>query len=105
MNLLKDDVKNRPISFDEFEVEKRVFVTRFMNNYDNVLECALISAKTLALTKQTFSENSERLNMEVLSNKDANKVLNKILDFNKMVVIYLGKDIDVSFDDLLASVE
>ena len=100
---LKEDIKNRPITADEFEVEKRVFVTKFMNTYDNVLECALISAKTLALTKQTFSENSERLNMEVLSNKDANKVLNKILDFNKMVVIYLGRDIDVSFDELLAS--
>lgn len=102
---LKDDIKNRPITIDEFEVEKRVYVTNFMNKYDNVLECALVSAKTLALTKQTFSENTERLNMEVLSNKDANRVLNKILDFEKMVVIYLGRDIDVSFDDLLASIE
>ena len=42
-------------------------------NYDNVLENALISAKQVALTKQTFSENTERLKIELLSNKDANK--------------------------------
>ena len=33
------------------------------------------------------------------------KLIKSVLDFNKMVVIYLGKDIDVSFDDLLASVK
>lgn len=102
---LKEDIKNRPITAEEFEVEKRVFITSFMNKYDNVLECALISAKTLAITKQTFSENSERLSMEVLSNKDANKVVNKILDFRKMVVVYLGRDINVNFDDLISSIE
>jgi hypothetical protein len=85
--------------------EKRVFVTNFINTYDNVLENALISAKQIALTKQTFSENTERLKIEVLTNKDANKILDKILDFNKMVVIYLGHDISVDYDDLLASIE
>ena len=102
---LRDDVKNRSISSDEFETEKRVFVTNFMSSYDNVLESALISAKTLALTKQTFSENTERLKIEVLTNKDANRLLKKILDFNKMVIIYLGHDINIDYDDLVSITE
>lgn len=102
---LKTDVRDRQISSEEFETEKRVFVTNFINTYDNVLENALMSAKTLALTKQTFSENTERLKIEVLSNKDANKLLDKILDFRKMVVIYLGHNININYDELLSVTE
>ena len=102
---LNDDVKHRDITAEEFEIEKRVFVTKFMDKYDNALENALISARTLALTKQTFSEGSERLKIEVMTNKDANKLLNNILDFNKMVVVYVGHDIDVDYEDLISEVQ
>ena len=102
---LNEDIKNRPISAEEFETEKRVFVTNFINTYDNVLENALMSAKQLALTKQTFSENTERLKMEVLTNKDANKLIKEVLDFSKMVVIYLGRDIEVDYEDLIGQVQ
>ncbi len=98
---LNEDIKNRAISYDEFEVEKRVFVTNFINTYDNVLENALISAKQVAVTKQTFSENTERLKMEVLTNKDANKLLKKVLDFDKMLIVYLGHDIDIDYEDVV----
>lgn len=104
VNAINDDIKHRPLSVDEFETEKRVFVTNFINTYDNVLENSLISAKHLALTKQTFSENTERLKMEVLTNKDANKLLKSVLDFEKMVVIYLGHDIEVDYDELIDQV-
>lgn len=102
---LKNDVKDRTITSEEFETEKRVFITNFINTYDNVLENALMSAKQLALTKQTFSENSERLKMEVLTNKDANKLIDKIFDFNKMLIVYLGHDIEIDYDDLLEHVK
>jgi len=98
------DIKNRDISNEEFEREKSVFVTNFLNNYDNVVENALISAKTLALTKQTFSESSEILKIELLTNKEANKVLKRILDFRKMVIVYLGHDIEIDYENL-ASIE
>lgn len=104
VHAINDDIKNRPLSVDEFETEKRVFVTNFINTYDNVLENSLISAKHLALTKQTFSENTERLKMEVLTNRDANKLLKSVLDFEKMVVIYLGHDIEVDYEDLIDQV-
>lgn len=102
---LRDDVKNRDISSEEFEVEKRVFVTNFINTYDNVLEFALSSAKTLALTKQTFSESTERLKLEVMTNKDANKLLKQILDFKKMLVIYLGHDFNIDYDELIMTAQ
>ena len=101
---LQDDIKNRNIASEDFETEKRVYLTNFINTYDNVLENALMSAKQVALTKQTFSENSERLKIEVLSHKDANKLIDEILDFEKMVVIYLGRDIYVDYEELLNQV-
>lgn len=104
VSALKTDIKNRDISSEEFETEKKVFVTEFMNNCDNVLESSLLSAKTLALTKQVFSENTERLKIEILSNKDANKLLKKILDFEKMLIVYVGHDFNVDYDDLLDTV-
>lgn len=104
VNAINEDIKNRPLSVDEFETEKRVYVTNFINTYDNVLENSLITAKHLALTKQTFSESTERLKMEVLTNKDANKLLKSVLDFEKMVVIYLGHDIAVDYDSLMEQV-
>lgn len=101
---LKSDIKNREISSDEFEIEKQVYVTEFINKCDDVLECSLLSAKTLALTKQAFSENSERLKMDILTNKDANKLLKKVLDFDKMFIAFVGHDFNVDYDDLLDTV-
>jgi hypothetical protein len=39
--------------------------------------------------------------MEVLTNKDANKLLKKVLDFDKMLIVYLGHDISIDFDDIV----
>lgn len=104
VSALKTDIKNREISSEEFEIEKKVYVTEFMNKCDDVLESSLLSAKTLALTKQAFSENTERLKIEILSNKDVNKLLKKVLDFEKMLVVYVGHDFNVDYNDLLDTV-
>lgn len=97
---LDTDVRTRKIEIDEFETEKKFFITKFIDNYDSVLENALISAKMVALTKQTFSESSERMKMDLLSSTDANKLLKEIIDFTKMVVVYLGRDIHVEYEDI-----
>lgn len=101
---LKSDIKNRVISTEEFETEKKVYITEFMNQCDNVLECSLLSAKTLALTKQAFSESTERMKIDILTNKDASKLLKKVLDFEKMLVAFVGHDFNVDLDDLLDTV-
>ncbi len=104
VSALKTDIKNREISDEEFEIEKKVYITEFMNKCDDVLESSLLSAKTLALTKQAFSENTERLKIEILTNKDANKLFRKILDFEKMLITFVGHDFVVDYDDLLDTV-
>ena len=104
VSALKTDIKNREISNEEFEIEKKVYITEFMNKCDDVLESSLLSAKTLALTKQAFSENTERLKIEILTNKDANKLFRKVLDFEKMLITYVGHDFVVDYDDLLDTV-
>lgn len=104
LSALKTDIKNRDFSSDEFEIEKRVYITEFMNTCDNVLECSLLSAKSLALTKQAFSENSEKLKIEMLTNKDANRLIEKVLNFEKMLVTYVGHDFAIDFEDLLNTV-
>ena len=104
VSALKTDIKNREISADEFEIEKKVYITEFMNKCDNVLENSLLSAKTLALTKQAFSENTERLKIEILTNKDANRLIEKVLDFEKMLITFVGHDFVVDYDDLLDTV-
>lgn len=101
---LAHDIKGRIISSDDFETETKVYITNYINTYDNVVEQALIEAKYLAVTKQTYSENSERMKMLVMTNKDATKLISDILDFNKMVVVYLGHDISVDFDELLREI-
>lgn len=102
---LNSDVKKCEIGAEEFEAEKRVFVTNFINTCDNVLENALLSAKNVALTKQSFSESTERLKIEMLSHKDATKLLRNIIDFKKMVVVYLGHDISIDFDDIVNQID
>ncbi|MBR3885479.1 MAG: insulinase family protein [Clostridia bacterium] len=105
MEALNTDIKNRAISSEEFETEKKVYITEFMNTCDNVLEGSLLSAKTLALTKQAFSENGEKLKIEMLTNKDANKVLKEVLNFEKMLITYVGHDFDVDYEDLLSTIQ
>ncbi len=99
---LNEDIKNREISNDEFETEKNVYLTNMVYKYDDVLELAISSAKNLALTKQTLSENAEKLKIEMLTCKEANKLLKEILDFKKMVIIYLGHDIKIDYDELIS---
>lgn len=101
---LAHDIKGRTIDSDDFETETKVYITNFINTYDNVVEQALIEAKQVALTKQTYSESSERMKMLIMTSKDATALISQILDFNKMVVVYLGHDINVELDELLEEV-
>ena len=102
VNALYYDIKNREIYDDEFKKEKNVFITNFLNKYDDVVENALISAKTFALTKKTFSESSELLKMDHINISAVNNVLKRILNFKKMVIVYLGHDIEIDYDKLVS---
>ena len=104
IKVLANDIKDRTITSEDFETETKIYITNYINKYDNVVEQALIEAKYLALTKQSYSENSERMKMLIMTSKDATKLISDILDFEKMVVVYLGHDIDVTYDELVEEI-
>ena len=96
-NLFLEDA----ISEHEFELEKNLFLTKLMYKYDNVLEESLISAKEVSICKHAFNLNSEKLKIEMLTVKDANKYISQTFKADKMFVSYLGHPIDLTFDDLV----
>ena len=40
----------------------------------------------------------------MLTNKDANKLLKEVLNFEKMLITYVGHDFDIDYEDLLSTV-
>lgn len=96
-NMVTEDAINE----QEFELEKNLFITNFMYKYDDCLEESLMNAKEVSIMKQSFNQNSERLKVEMLSAKDANKYVAQTFLPSKMFVSYLGHPISLSFEDLL----
>ena len=98
---LKAVLTEDTISEEEFELEKNLFLTNLLYKYDNCLEESLISAKEIAILKNQFNKNSEKLKIEMLNVKDANNYMIQTLDLDKMFVSYLGHPIELTFEDLL----
>ena len=98
---LKNIVTEDAIGEHEFEFEKNIFITNFMYKYENCLEESLINAKEVAILKHPFNLSSEKLKIEMLSVKDANKYVSETFNPYKMFVSYLGHTIELSFEDLL----
>lgn len=96
-----ENVKQKPILADEFEAEKQVYLTNYIIKYDNVLEYTLQSAKQLAIKKEMFSENAQKLVIEMLKCEDVNKLLGEVFDLRKMLVVYLGQALDLNFDEII----
>lgn len=96
-NILAEDA----IGEQEFELEKNLYITNFMYKYENCLEESLMSAKEVAIMKRSFNQNSEKLKIEMLTVKDANRYLSQTFDLDKMFVSYLGHPIELTFEDLL----
>lgn len=85
----------------EFELEKNIFITNFVYKYEDPLEQSIISAKELAICKRSFNNASEKLKIEMLTSKDANRYIADTFDLQKMFVSYLGHPIDLAYEDLL----
>ncbi len=88
------------ISEQEFELEKNIFITNFMLSCDECLELSLINAKEVSVLKRSFNENTEKLKIEMLTVKDANKYIAETFILSKMFVSYLGHPINITFSDL-----
>lgn len=98
---LKNMIIEDAIGEQEFELEKNLYITNFMYKYESCLEESLASAKEVAILKRSFNINSEKLKIEMLTVKDANKYISQTFDLDKMFVSYLGHPIDLNFEDLL----
>ena len=96
-----ENIKQKPISVEEFEAEKQVYLTNYIIKYDNVLEYTLQSAKQLAIKKEMFSENAQKLIIEMLKCEDINKLLGEIIDLRKVLIVYLGQALDLNFNDII----
>ena len=89
---LKEDV----LTLDEetFEYQKNIYITNLLEKYDSVKNLAVKEAKEIAVNKQTFSLNSELLNVSMMSVDDAKEVLGETIDFAKATLCYLGLPMD-----------
>lgn len=101
IKVLNDLLLYDSVTEEEFELEKNIFVTKFMYKYENCLELSLINAKETAILKHSFNQNSEKLKIEMLTYKDANKFIAETLNLNKMFVSYLGHPIELDLQELL----
>lgn len=85
----------------EFELEKNIFITNFVYKNEDVLEQSTMNAREVAICKRTFNVATEKLKIEMLTNKDANKYISETFDLKKMFVSYLGHPIELEYDDLI----
>lgn len=100
VHALKRVLSEDAISEDEFELEKNVFLTNFMHKCDDCLEQALINAKEVSILKRDFNIESEKLKIELLTCKDANKFVAETFDLSKLFVSYLGYNINLDYNAL-----
>ena len=98
---LKYIITEDAIGEQEFELEKNVFVTKFVYKYEDCLQQSLINARELALCKRSFNNATEKLKIEMLDYKDANKYLAETFDLDKMFISYFGYPIELTYEDLL----
>lgn len=89
------------IGEQEFELEKNIFVTNFIYKTEDTLQQSIVNARELAICKRTFNISTEKLKIEMLTYKDANKYLAETFDLSKMFVSYLGHPISLEYSDLL----
>lgn len=89
------------ISELEFEIEKNAYIIEFLKKGETAFSLSHQAAREVAINKQTYSEGSEFLKVELLTIADVNKVLSRVLDINKLYIAYLGNPIEINSLDYL----
>ena len=95
------DIAYDGIAEIEFEIEKNAYIIEFLKENENSLELSNKAAREVAINKQSYSEASELLKVELLTIADVNRVLAKVLDVNKLYIAYLGNPIEINSLDYL----
>lgn len=95
------DIAYDGIAEIEFEIEKNAYIIEFLKENENSLNLSNKAAREVAINKQSYSEASELLKVELLTIADVNRVLAKVLDVNKLYIAYLGNPIELNSLDYL----
>jgi len=99
MNFFKLAATN--IDDNAFELEKNIYITKLIEKYDDVKKLAEKQAKEIAVNKQSFSVNSEILNINMMNAEDAIKLLKETINKDVLTCVYLGPPLK---EEVLASV-
>ena len=59
------------------------------------------AAREVSISKQGYSIASELMKIELLKVVDANRVINEVLDFNKLFVAYLGSSVELNINNYI----
>ena len=94
-----DAIKNlliNKISLADFENEKNAYIIKFLQNGETANDLSKAAAREVAINKQSYSQASELMKIELLTIGDANKVMKEVFDFSKLYIAYLGNPIEIS---------
>lgn len=89
------DIVEVGISDTEFEFEKNAYIIKYLENTESSEKLALLSAKEIAINKQSYNQASELMKIELLKSVDANDVLSEVFDFTKLYIAYIGNPVEI----------
>lgn len=98
IDFIRDFVKGGGIASHDYELEKNIYITKFVLKMDNMLSYAKKIAREIAINKQPISLSSELLNIEMTDSSDANKIFKSILNPKALFISYLGNPIEINED-------
>ena len=85
------------ISDNQFELEKNAYIVKYLESTENSANLSYFAAREVAINKQSYSQASELMKIELLKASDANEVVREVFDFTKLYVAYLGNPIEIDY--------
>ena len=89
------DVVEIGISENQFELEKNAYIIKYLDTIENSEKLSIMAAREVAINKQSYSQSSELMKIEILRTSDANELLKEIFDFSKLYIAYLGNPVEI----------
>ncbi len=98
--VIKELTKNK-ISEIDFEIEKNAYIIKFLQESESVHDLSVLAAREVAINKQSYSQASELMKVELLKVSDANKAIEEVFDFTKLFIAYLGGPAEINSLDYI----
>ena len=85
------------VSDNQFELEKNAFLVKYLESSESSEKLTYLAAREVAINKQSYSQASELMKIELLKASDANELIKEVFDFTKLFVAYIGNPIDIDY--------